>query len=85
MSLEKYQFWGIVIIVVVAMICITAEVIGILGHWTIRFEMDANTLEAIKSINWSAIANAGSNSPEETKGLLCQTNASVLYSPLDIN
>ena len=46
--------WGIVIIFVVLAICTTILILQ-QNAWTIRFEMDNNTLEAIKSINWSAI------------------------------
>ena len=53
-EINKYQFWTTIIII----ICITLVVITciIIYHpYTIRFEMDNNSLEAIKSINWSAL------------------------------
>jgi len=45
---------------IIGLIVITIIIAGTLiwinyNSWTVRFEMDANTLEAVKSINWSAI------------------------------
>lgn len=53
------------VVAVIACLCLlavmmwlglTAQVIA--SHpYVVRFEMDANTLEAVKAINWSAVAN----------------------------
>jgi hypothetical protein len=40
--------------IIVLLICVTI-VICITNTYTIRLEMDNNTLEAVKSINWSAL------------------------------
>lgn len=53
-NLIIHVIWCIVLIAIFCMICLT--LIYLQNHsWIIRFEMDNNTLEAIKSINWSAI------------------------------
>lgn len=57
MRMKKYEFWGIVILISIFMITISLMVIGLFGSYEISFTMDSNTLEAIKSINWSAIPN----------------------------
>lgn len=50
----KTAMWTLTIIVVVAIICGTLLLLN--SHpYTIRFEMDNNTLEAMKSINYSAM------------------------------
>jgi len=52
--MNKHLVWIIGLIIIVSIICGT--LIWINFHsWTFRFEMDNNTLEAIKSINWSSI------------------------------
>lgn len=50
----KQIWWGIVIISIICIICSTIIYLQA-NSWVIRFEMDNNTLEAVKSINWSAI------------------------------
>jgi len=53
-NLTIHDIWCMTLIVIICMICLT--LIYLQNHsWIIRFEMDNNTLEAIKSINWSAI------------------------------
>jgi len=54
MKTNNNRIWASCIIVVFIIIAITLIFIS-LNPYTIRFEMDANTLEAIKSINWSEI------------------------------
>lgn len=53
-NLTIHDVWCMTLIVITILICGT---ILTLQHnsWIVRFEMDNNTLEAIKSINWSAI------------------------------
>lgn len=46
--------WMIGLIIITLILCITFIII-VYHPYAIRFEMDNNTLEAIKSINWSAI------------------------------
>jgi len=54
MEMNKHLIWIIGLIIIISIICGT--LIWINFHsWTFRFEMDNNTLEAIKSINWSSI------------------------------
>jgi hypothetical protein len=55
--LKKIFIWAIVISLMIAIICITIAFLSYQGY-TIRFEMDNNTLEAIKSINYTAILEA---------------------------
>lgn len=51
---KKHLYWVIGLIIIV--LIISATVIWLnYNAWTIRFEMDDNTLEAIKSINWTEI------------------------------
>jgi len=50
-------FWIIGFIIITLIICITIFYIST-NAWVLRFEMDDNTLEAIKTINWSVIENA---------------------------
>jgi len=53
-NLTIHDIWRMTLIVIICMICLT--LVYLQNHsWIIRFEMDNNTLEAIKSINWSAI------------------------------
>ena len=48
--------WILTLVLIVVMICTT--ILWIYSHpFVFRFEMDNNTLEAIKSINWTAIGN----------------------------
>lgn len=53
-NLTNQQLWMLVILTIVFMICLTLLFLQSQA-WIVRFEMDNNTLEAIKSINWSAI------------------------------
>jgi hypothetical protein len=54
MKLSNQAMWRILIIVSLTIICITAIAIAN-STYTINLNMDNNTLEAIKTINWSAI------------------------------
>ena len=56
-KMNNAQIWTIGLIIITLMICITLLVLQSQG-WIIRFEMDNNTLEAIKSINWSEFNEA---------------------------
>lgn len=54
MSDKKHLYWiiGLVLITII----LSATLIWINFHsWTIRFEMDTNTLEAVKSIDWGIL------------------------------
>lgn len=54
MNDRKHLYWviGLVLITII----LSATLIWINFHsWTIRFEMDGNTLEAVKSIDWSVL------------------------------
>ena len=56
MSDKKHLYW------VIGLVLITIILSGTLiwinyNSWTIRFEMDANTKEAIESIGWEEIGN----------------------------
>ena len=51
---NKHLYWVIGLVLMTLIICGTLIWINY-NSWTLRFEMDLNTLEAIKSINWSAI------------------------------
>ncbi len=54
MNHKKHLYWTIALVLITFIFCVT--LIWINFHsWTLRFEMDNNTLEAIKSINWSNI------------------------------
>ncbi len=53
---KKHLYWTISLVLIITILCGT--LIWLNSHaWTIRFEMDHNTLEAVKSINWSNIIN----------------------------
>ena len=61
---HKHQIWVIGLVFIIGIICMT--LIYLNSHpYAIRFEMDNNTLEAVKSINYTALsqhqANAGGN------------------------
>jgi len=51
-----HLYWSYALVVITIIICLTLVIL-----WyhpiTFRFEMDDNTLEAVKSINWSVIQN----------------------------
>jgi hypothetical protein len=51
---KDYQ-WLLVFILVITLIIGIFCVIIANSHYTIRLEMDNNTLEAFKTINWSAL------------------------------
>ncbi len=51
---KKHLYWVIGLLLITIIICGTLIWLN-LNAWTIRFEMDNNTLEAFKSINWSAL------------------------------
>lgn len=51
--MNKHEIWSLTIILTTALICFTALILQS-QSWKIRFEMDNNTLEAVKSINWSS-------------------------------
>jgi len=54
--MNKHLIWVIGLVIIFLFICLT--LIYVSSHpYPIRFEMDNNTLEAIKSINWSSIPN----------------------------
>lgn len=50
----KFDGWMWTVLIVTALVC-AVFVFANLHPYTIRFEMDNNTLEAIKSINWTAV------------------------------
>jgi hypothetical protein len=52
--MDKHLLWVIGLIIITLIICITLIWLSYVT-WTFRFEMDSNMLEAVKSINWSAI------------------------------
>jgi len=54
MKTKEHLYWiiGLVLITII----LSATLIWInYNSWILRFEMDTNTLEAVKSINWSSI------------------------------
>ena len=51
---RKHLYWVVGLVLITLMICGTLIWINH-NSWTLAFEMDNNTLEAVKSINWSAI------------------------------
>ena len=52
--MNKHLIWAVTIFLIVVMLCGTLVWINY-NSWTLRFEMDNNTKEAIQSINWSGI------------------------------
>lgn len=56
--MNKHLIWAISLIIIVTMICATAVWINY-NSWTIRFEMDNNTKEAIDSFEWDNINDIG--------------------------
>lgn len=58
MENKKHLYWVIGLIIIFIIICGTLIYLNN-NAWTIRFEMDANTLEAVKSINFSEIVKEG--------------------------
>ena len=56
-DMKKHVIWATTVLVIILIVCFT--VIYLQAHeWIIRFEMDDNTLEAIKSLNWTAVGEA---------------------------
>ena len=52
---KKHLYWIIGLIIITLILCGT--ILWINAHsWVLRLEMDNNTLEAIKVINWSVLA-----------------------------
>lgn len=49
---DKHLIWAIALVVITLTICGTLIYLNE-NAWTIRFEMDDNTREAIKSIDWN--------------------------------
>ncbi len=64
--MNKHLIWGISIILAVSILCGTLIYINN-NSWTLRFEMDNNTKEAIESIRWEEI----------------NTNQQRTYDPID--
>ncbi|KKN22726.1 hypothetical protein LCGC14_0912280 [marine sediment metagenome] len=54
MESKKHLYWVVGLIVITLILCGTLLWINY-NSWTLGFEMDSNTLEAIKSINWSSL------------------------------
>lgn len=54
--MNKHLIWAITLIIIVLSICGTLIWLNY-NSWTIRFEMDDNTNDAIKSIEWDEINN----------------------------
>lgn len=53
-NLNVHWIWAMTLLLIFVMLSITMVIINHVG-WTISFEMDNNTLEAIKSINWTVL------------------------------
>lgn len=53
-KLNKHLLWILGLVLITIIICGTLIYINN-NPYAIRFEMDNNTLEAIKSINWSEV------------------------------
>ena len=54
METEKHRIWAIALVVAIIVVCLTS--VWLNSHpYVMRFEMDNNTLAAIKSINWSNV------------------------------
>ena len=53
-SNKKHLYWVIGLIIIVVLVCGTLIYLH-QNPYVIRLEMDNNSLEAIKSVNWSAI------------------------------
>ena len=54
--MNYYEVWKITMWVITLIILLTIVLLITTNDWhyTLKFEMDNNTLEAVKSINWSA-------------------------------
>jgi len=53
-TITKHTIWAITILLIVAMLCGTLIYLS-QNTWTMRFEMDDNTKDAIKSIDFESI------------------------------
>ena len=51
---KKHFYWVVGLIIIFLIVCATIIWVNY-NSWTIRFEMDNNTLEAVKSLNWSVV------------------------------
>jgi hypothetical protein len=57
MKFNIHLLWTGSLVLIILIVCLT--LVYLQEHsWIIRFEMDNNTLEAIKSINWTAFNNS---------------------------
>ena len=56
--MNKHLIWAISLMFIVVIICMTVVWINY-NSWTVRFEMDDNTKEAIESIEFGEMARAG--------------------------
>lgn len=54
---DNVEAWIFCIIICVFIICLTI-IICFNSTYTLNFTMDNNTMEAIKSVNWTAIAHS---------------------------
>ena len=57
-DIRKHLAWIIGLFLIVFTICLTISTTIVYlqsNAWIIRFEMDNNTLEAVKSVNWSVM------------------------------
>ena len=52
-----HRDWMVVLVLITIIICGTVIWLNY-NSWTIRFEMDDNTLEAIESVEWKEISNS---------------------------
>ena len=53
-ELNKHLIWIVGLIIIFSIICATIIYLNN-NPYVIRFEMDNNTLEAVKSVNWSSL------------------------------
>jgi archaellum component FlaG (FlaF/FlaG flagellin family) len=78
---KDYQ-WLLVFILVITLIIGMFCVVIANSKYSIRFEMDNNTLETVKSIDWKLINNQNSNKIEynrTTTGLINATKGNYSY------
>ena len=58
----KHILWAVTIFLSIFLIC--ATILKVVEHpYTIRFEIDNNTLEAVKSVNWSIMGEKMNENP----------------------
>ena len=55
-KVKIHRNWIIGLIIITLLLCGTVIWLNY-NSWTLRLEMDANTLEAIKSIDWKELNN----------------------------